>query len=137
MIGFFFILLMGCKENKSVDSEWQQPNEGLFDEQWWENDTATPFPEGDQSNNASSNSPDPSTADSVRGEQLYVGKCSSCHGTDGEGGIGPSLALSVPLLSNEQLFVIIRDGGQGMPSELLGSIADIADVMAFLRSWEE
>ena len=132
-------MLFSCNRNEAIDSGWKQPRTDLPEDEWWESDTASPFSVGDQSNdnNASSNSPDPSTANPVRGEQLYAGACSSCHGGRGEGGQGPALSHLAPLLTNEQLFVSIRYRGQRMPNEIVGGVADIADVMAFLRSWEE
>jgi mono/diheme cytochrome c family protein len=135
-LNLLIVTLLGCKEDADV------PSTTAFDVGWWENDTANPYPESDidtntDNNNAENIAPDLIDADQINGEDLYLTKCSSCHGAIGEGGEGPPLIVNVPLLNNDQLYVVICDGLEGMPGGLLDSILDIADVMAFIRSWEE
>ena len=135
-VSLFFLSFGGCKE------EVEESNDFFFEAEWWKNDTANPYPETEVDTNTNNNNPeniapDLNDADLSNGEQLYISSCSSCHGAIGEGGQGPPLIVNVPQLTNDQLYVIIRDGLEGMPGGLLNSILDTADVMAFIRSWEE
>jgi putative heme-binding domain-containing protein len=52
--------------------------------------------------------------DLEEGKRLYLGHCSSCHGADGEGGRGPSLAQN-PLPRANSVFKLYRTIGQGIP----------------------
>ncbi len=54
-------------------------------------------------------------------EEVYLQSCSSCHGPDGEGGVGPSLQQSTADL--EAQLSIIRFGSRVMP----GFSADLTD----------
>jgi len=80
-------------------------------------------------------------ADSVTvGYKLYRSRCAVCHGTRGEGRIGPSLngRSMLPIVSNEFLHDTIVRGrpGTAMPAwRQLGS-QDVADLVALLRSWQ-
>jgi cytochrome c550 len=66
-----------------------------------------------------------------RGAVLYEGECSSCHGTSGEGGIGPALADSG--LDEVEIAAAIERGGGGMPPALYtGQNAE--DVTAYVAS---
>jgi mono/diheme cytochrome c family protein len=84
-------------------------------------------------------------ANIVRGRQLYVDNCTSCHGTRGEGGAGPALNNKVLLAkaSDLVLFATIRAGrpntimpawGQDNGGPLTDE--DIQNIVAFLRAWE-
>jgi len=80
-----------------------------------------------------------------RGGEVYIDQCASCHGAEGEGGIGPALN-DRDLLRNtldEIFFSVIRSGvpGTEMPGwsvDFGGPLTDedIRDVVAFIRSWE-
>ena len=81
-----------------------------------------------------------------RGYKLYSANCTSCHGTRGEGIVGPALNSKVLLkkASDMVLFEIIRAGRPGttMPawSQEHGGLMtdeDIRDVVAYVRAWEE
>lgn len=66
-----------------------------------------------------------------RGAVLYENECSTCHGTSGEGGIGPPLAGS-GLDEDDIAFAIERGGGQMPPAIVTGQHA--ADVTAYVSS---
>lgn len=79
------------------------------------------------------------------GEELYLEQCASCHGAEGEGGLGPALAAPEFLdsVADEQMFSLIRSGvpGTGMPAwaqSFGGPLTDqeIQHVVNFIRSWE-
>jgi mono/diheme cytochrome c family protein len=80
------------------------------------------------------------------GSELYELNCVSCHGADGEGGIGPAL--------NSQEFLTSADDTQirtlisvGIPGSLMSAYAlefggpltaeEIDGLATYLRSWEE
>ena len=80
------------------------------------------------------------------GAELYELNCVSCHGADGEGGIGPAL--------NSQEFLTAADDTQikalisiGIPGSLMSAYAldfggpltaqEIDGLATYLRSWEE
>ena len=82
----------------------------------------------------------------VMGAELYELNCVSCHGADGEGGIGPAL--------NSQEFLTAADDTQikalisiGIPGSLMSAYAldfggpltaqEIDGLATYLRSWEE
>ena len=66
-----------------------------------------------------------------RGAVLYENECSSCHGTSGEGGIGPPLADSG--LDEVEIASVIARGGGGMPPAIVtGQNAE--DVSAYVAS---
>lgn len=81
----------------------------------------------------------------ARGQVIYEGQCTACHGAEGEGGVGPALK-DRQLLQNtpdEIFFSVIRSGvpNTQMPSwsvDFGGPLTDqeINDVVAFLRAWE-
>lgn len=79
------------------------------------------------------------------GEKLYLEQCASCHGPQGEGGVGPALAAPEFLDSvvDEQMFSLIRSGvpGTAMPAwaqSFGGPLTDqqIQNIVTFVRSWE-
>jgi cytochrome c oxidase cbb3-type subunit 3 len=71
------------------------------------------------------------------GKQLFAGACSACHGPNGEGGRGPSLAdgRQVRRASDQQLFNSIKNGvpGSDMPPFPLPD-EKIWQLVAFARS---
>jgi mono/diheme cytochrome c family protein len=69
--------------------------------------------------------------DAARGQALYQDNCSSCHGSAGEGGIGPALAGSG--LSAAQVRAKIDAGGGTMPAGLVTG-QDEDDVVAYVDS---
>jgi mono/diheme cytochrome c family protein len=71
------------------------------------------------------------TGDAARGEALYQDNCSSCHGSSGEGGIGPALAGSG--LAGAQVRAMIDSGGGTMPAGLVSG-QDEDDVVAYVES---
>lgn len=81
----------------------------------------------------------------ARGGQIYVEQCTSCHGAQGEGGVGPALNDRQVLKNtlDKVFFSVIRSGvpGTQMPAwsvEFGGPLTDedIRDVVAYLRAWE-
>lgn len=74
------------------------------------------------------------------GHTLYRSRCEVCHGDNGQGEIGPSLHNDSVLraVSNEFLHDTIVRGrpGTAMPAWRQLSSEDVADVIAFLRSWQ-
>jgi mono/diheme cytochrome c family protein len=80
-----------------------------------------------------------------RGGEIFTTQCAACHGTQGEGGIGPALNNRAVLKNtpDEIFFSVIRSGvpNTQMPSwsvEFGGPLTDeeIHNVVAFLRAWE-
>lgn len=81
-----------------------------------------------------------------RGRELYVANCNSCHGSRGEGVVGPSLNNKTLLkaASDKVLFEIVRVGrpGTNMPAwsqENGGPLTDedIRNVVSFVKAWEK
>jgi cytochrome c550 len=66
-----------------------------------------------------------------RGAVLYENECSSCHGTSGEGGIGPRLADSG--LDDVEIAAAIERGGGGMPPAIFTG-RNAEDVTAYVAS---
>jgi cytochrome c oxidase subunit 2 len=50
------------------------------------------------------------------GKQAFEGVCASCHGLDGQGGIGPAIASSPTLENPEALGNLVRNGTGTMPA---------------------
>ncbi len=84
-------------------------------------------------------------ASTMRGRELYVDNCTSCHGTRGEGGLGPALNNKT-LLKNASDPVLIMTINAGRPNTTMpawgqnngGPLTDedIRQVVEFLRAWE-
>lgn len=80
-----------------------------------------------------------------RGEEVYQEQCAACHGSDGEGGLGPALN-DKKLLKNtldEVFYSVIRSGVPNTPMpawsvEFGGPLTDeeVRDVVAHIRAWE-
>lgn len=79
-------------------------------------------------------------ADMETGAKLFRSRCGTCHGLDGEGGIGPSLNNQdfLALASNEFLYKTIVTGRRNtaMPSWSQLSGAEVASLMTFIRGWQ-
>lgn len=80
------------------------------------------------------------------GAELYGLNCASCHGADGEGGLGPALNSEQFLTSadDDQINALISVGipGSQMSAYLLEfggplTAEEIDGLTTFLRSWEE
>ncbi len=80
-----------------------------------------------------------------RGAPLFAAHCATCHGANGEGGVGTALNSRNFLKSKSDawLFSVIRSGVPNSPmpawsTALGGALTDenIRDVIAFARSWE-
>lgn len=81
----------------------------------------------------------------TRGRELYVENCTSCHGTRGEGGVGPALNNKTLLINatDDVLYETIR---AGRPNTTMPAWAqanggpftdeDMRHVVAFMRAWE-
>jgi mono/diheme cytochrome c family protein len=81
-----------------------------------------------------------------QGGSIYNLNCSSCHGSDGEGGIGPALNAEQFLTGavDDQIAALIAVGvpGSQMSAYSLDfggplTSEQIEAVTVFLRSWEE
>lgn len=72
------------------------------------------------------------TASAGDAEKLYNQKCSSCHGGNLEGGVGPALDKAGSNLSKEDIEKIIADGQGAMPAGLLkgDEASQVADWLA-------
>ena len=79
--------------------------------------------------------------DPVPGADLYADLCASCHGGEGQGGVGLRLNPNeyVQTSTNAELLLMLQQGREGTAmrgfSELV-SERQIADIMAFLREWQ-
>ncbi|MDH3498531.1 MAG: c-type cytochrome [Acidimicrobiia bacterium] len=72
----------------------------------------------------------------ISGAEGYAQRCAVCHGSDAEGGSGPTLAGTV--LSAEALSALILDGKGSMPG-FAGTISEeeIAAIVAFVEALAE
>jgi len=52
-------------------------------------------------------------ADSYSGFKLYRNWCARCHGTYGQGMVGPNLADSLKVISKEEFFNTVENGKSG------------------------
>jgi mono/diheme cytochrome c family protein len=86
------------------------------------------------------------TALVTTGHQLWRLDCSSCHGDNGQGGVGPALRSSQFLTSttDDQMHRIVAAGISGTPmpawwDEFGGPLTDdqIAALVAYVRSWQK
>ncbi|MTH52452.1 cytochrome c [Bacillus mangrovi] len=74
---------------------------------------------GDGKELAGGGKEEPKTEDisALSPEEIYKGKCISCHGENYEGGAGPKLAGTS--LSVDEIKEKIKNGGGGMPANLV------------------
>lgn len=77
------------------------------------NDTATEKEESSGGTNETT------TANAGNADELYKNKCSSCHGANLEGGVGPDLTKVGSSLSPQVIEDIIVKGKGSMPGGLL------------------
>jgi len=89
--------------------------------------------------------PDLSAVSSKRGDAriggaLYRANCASCHGADGEGGIGVSLNSPTFLAVSSDAFLrdtlVYGRPNTAMPSWREFNAQEISDLLAFLRRWQ-
>ena len=80
-------------------------------------------------NNGSSS--ETATADAGNETKLYENKCSSCHGQNLEGGLGPALDKVGSSMSQEEIEKIIVSGKGVMPGNTLKG-DDVTAVAAWL-----
>ncbi|MCH7908223.1 MAG: c-type cytochrome [Candidatus Hydrogenedentes bacterium] len=75
------------------------------------------------------------------GEILYRGNCATCHGQNGEGGIGLTLnsADVLPAFDDEYLYRTITEGRPttSMPAWRDLSADQLAAIIVYLRSWHD
>jgi mono/diheme cytochrome c family protein len=78
--------------------------------------------------------------DPTVGQPLYIEKCAPCHGQNGEGGIGTVLNPNefVSSKTNAEMVAFLLEGRPG--TAMAGwkgrlSIPELADIVAFLRTW--
>jgi mono/diheme cytochrome c family protein len=78
--------------------------------------------------------------DPTVGQPLYAEKCAPCHGQNGEGGIGSVLNPNqfVSSQTNAEMVAFLLEGRPG--TAMAGwkgrlSIPELADIVAFLRTW--
>ncbi len=80
----------------------------------------------------------PSEHDLTRGRVHYIASCARCHGVDGGGGEGPSLARAdLPRAPDDETLVRIMRGGipgTGMSGSWWLSQGELAQVAVFVRS---
>jgi cytochrome c551 len=73
----------------------------------------------------------PAAGDATRGKTIFASTCSSCHGVDASGGVGPRLAGSG--LTAADVEAVVASGRGVMPAGLVEG-QDAADVAAFIAS---
>ena len=80
--------------------------------------------------------------DAEVGEATYQEVCAGCHGAEGQGGVGKKLKPNefIQTNSNADLFAFILVGREGTAMRAYDGIlteAQLADVISFLRTWQE
>ncbi len=80
--------------------------------------------------------------DLLRGETLYGSNCAPCHGSGGEGGLGPGLRPSsfIQARSDEELIAFILAGREGSAMDSFEDILteeELANVVFIMRAWQE
>ncbi len=83
----------------------------------------------------------PTTRQLHIGKTLYRANCGNCHGSDGEGGIGPSLNHDsfLSVVGDDYLYDAIVKGrpGTAMPAWSHLGEEDLVDLITFMRSWND
>ena len=82
------------------------------------------------------------TGDSEAGEAIYQDACAGCHGSEGQGGVGRKLKPNefVQENTNAELFAFVLVGREGTAMRSFDGVlneAQLADVISFLRTWQE
>ena len=70
------------------------------------------------------------------GRQIFVSRCASCHGSDGNGGeLGPAIVTRVPARTDADLTSLFRQGlpTAGMPAFPTLRDQDIGDLIRYVR----
>ena len=80
---------------------------------------------------APASSADGPSGDVDRGAAVFATTCASCHGAEGEGGVGPTLRGSG--LSAAEVEAVVAEGRGTMPAALVTG-QDAADVAAHVAS---
>lgn len=96
---------------------------------------------------AAKNAPKPASDPAARGKALYQRDCALCHGDTGDGktDLAKDMQLtmsdwtdpkSLATQTDQQLFSIIRNGKEKMPSEDVGRAKDdeVRDMIAYIRT---
>ena len=71
------------------------------------------------------------------GQELFIARCASCHGTNGNGGeFAPGITNRIPLRTDEELARLLHEGvpSSGMPAFPDFSSDDRASLIGFLRT---
>ena len=111
---------------------------------WQEGGPIFIFPTATPSSRLALTPPPGVTGDPNRGALLYAGNCAVCHGADGEGRVGATLAKDWPSFRPDlRVKSVIETGieGSAMPgwSQAHGgplTDQDINDITAFILTWE-
>lgn len=80
--------------------------------------------------------------DTESGETIYQESCAGCHGSEGQGGVGKKLKPNEFIQSNTNadLFAFLLIGREGTAMRSFDGVlteAQLADVISFLRTWQE
>ena len=131
MDGFFDCSDSSCKGSSDCD---QTTNNTYEDEEEDDDDDDDEDDDEDDEDDDDENSYyDPSLIGNPEsGEVLYERNCSECHGSDGMGGIGPSIVEEVREEDDEEIWEVIFEGEDGMPPFTLMP-QEVADIVAWLR----
>lgn len=95
-----------------------------------DNGNNEPVPDNDNNNEAENaeNAESDGTYDLANGEDLYIGRCMSCHGDNLQGASGPGLEGH----SFDEVLAAIEEGPGGMP-ENLAEGQDAEDIAAWIE----
>ena len=80
--------------------------------------------------------------DAASGEQIFVEVCKGCHGAEGQGGVGLRLKPSqfIQDSTNAEMLTLLFTGRTGTAMRSFsGQLSEkqLADVIAFLRTWQQ
>lgn len=76
------------------------------------------------------------STEGLEGGELYEASCAHCHGSVGEGGVGPAVgpgSNTAVVLTDEQIVGVIRVGPGAMPGSPNLSDAQVQSLVDFLR----
>ena len=84
---------------------------------------------------------EPSQASVRVGRALYRGNCATCHGSEGQGGMGPSLNSDALLAVVDDAYlynaIVLGRPGTAMPAWQHLSVDDVVDLIGLMRSWND